>query len=107
MALISTDENLPGSFLARRAPLPQLLQRNFPQKIKALAGPSRVFELDYPFSKGGKPFGEVRVVLNVGLLLDEISPSLWTSRAIALLSGVVSTLVACLCSGTAHAPLGR
>jgi len=105
MALISTDENLPGSFLARRAPLPQLLQRNFPQKIKALAGPSRVFELDYPFSKGGKPFGEVRVVLNVGLLLNEISPSLWTSGTIALLAVVVSTLLAAIVSGTTLAPL--
>src|SRR5258707_10752586 len=52
-AMVSTDENLPGSFLARRAPLPQLLQRNFPQKIKALAGPARGFQLDYPFSKVG------------------------------------------------------
>src|SRR5260370_4580073 len=58
MALVSTDENLPGRFLAWRPPLSQLLQRNFLQKVKALAGPSRVFELDYPFNKGKQPFGE-------------------------------------------------
>jgi PAS domain S-box-containing protein len=105
MALVSTDENLPGRFLARRPPLSQLLQKNFPQKVKALAGPLRVFELDYPFNKGKQPFGEVRVVLNVGLLLNEISPSLWTSGTIALLAVVVSTLLAAIVSRATLAPL--
>jgi PAS domain S-box-containing protein len=105
MALVSTDENLPGRYLARRPPLSQLLQKNFPQKVKALAGPSRVFELDYPFNKGKQPFGEVRVVLNVGLLLNEISPSLWTSGTIALLAVVVSTLLAAIVSRATLAPL--
>jgi PAS domain S-box-containing protein len=105
MAMISTDENLPGKFLPRRPPLSQLLGRNFPQKVKALAGSLSVFELDYPFSKGKKPFGEVRVVLNVGLLLSEISPTLWTSGTIALLAVVVSTMLAAIVSRATLAPL--
>jgi PAS domain S-box-containing protein len=105
MAMISTDENLPGRFLARRPPLSQLLQRNFVQKVKVLSGPTKVFELDYPFNKGKQPFGEVRVVLNVGLLLSEISPSLWTSGTIALLAVVVSTLLAAIVSRATLAPL--
>ncbi len=105
MVMISTDEDLPGKFLARRPPLSQLLQRNFPQKVKALAGSLSVFELDYPFSKGKKPFGEVRVVLNVGLLLSEISPTLWTSGTIALLAVVVSTMLAAIVSRATLAPL--
>lgn len=105
MVMISTDENLPGRFLARRPPLSQLLQRNFPQKVKALAGSLSVFELDYPFSKGKKPFGEVRVVLNVGLLLSEISPTLWTSGTIAFLAVVVSTMLAAIVSRATLAPL--
>src|SRR5260370_10494536 len=105
MVMISTDESLPGRFLARRPPLSQLLQRNFPQKAKALSGALSVFELDYPFSKGKKPFGEVRVVLNVGLLLSEISPTLWTSGTIALLAVVVSTLLAAILRPATRAPL--
>jgi PAS domain S-box-containing protein len=105
MVMISTDENLPGKFLPRRPPLSQLLGRNFPQKVKALAGSLSVFELDYPFSKGKKPFGEVRVVLNVGLLLSEISPTLWTSGTIALLAVVVSTMLAAIVSRATLAPL--
>jgi hypothetical protein len=91
--MVSTDENLPGQFLPKRIPLSQLVQRNFLHQVKVLAGPTKLFELDYPFSKGSKPFGEVRVVLNAGLLLNEISPSLWTSGTIALLAVVVSTLL--------------
>ena len=103
--MISTDENLPGKFLPKRIPLSQLVQRNFLHQVKVLAGPTKLFELDYPFSKGGKPFGEVRVVLNAGLLLNEISPSLWTSGTIALLAVVVSTLLAAIVSGATLAPL--
>jgi PAS domain S-box-containing protein len=105
MVLVSTDENLPGKFLPRRSPLSQLVQRNFLHQVKVLSGPSKLFELDYPFSKGGKPFGEVRVVLNAGLLLNEIAPSLWTSGTIALLAVVVSTLLAAIVSGATLAPL--
>jgi PAS domain S-box-containing protein len=105
MALISTDETLPGKLLPRRAPLSQLVQRNFLHQVKVLMGPSKVFELDYPFTKGGQPFGEVRVVLNAGLLLNEIAPSLWTSGTIVLLAVVVSTLLAAIVSGATLAPL--
>jgi len=64
MVLISTDENLPGKFLPRRAPLSQMVQRNFLHQVKVLVGPPEVFELDYPFTKGKQPFGEVRVALS-------------------------------------------
>jgi PAS domain S-box-containing protein len=105
MVLISTDETLPGKLLPRRAPLSQLVQRNFLHQVKVLMGPSKLFELDYPFTKGGQPFGEVRVVLNAGLLLNEIAPSLWTSGTIVLLAVVVSTLLAAIVSGATLAPL--
>src|SRR6266853_608892 len=105
MVLVSTDENLPGSFLPRRTPLSQLVQRNFLHQVKVLAGPSKVFELDFPFSNEDHPYGEVRVALNAGLLLNEISPSLWPSGTIALLAVVVSTLLAAIVSRATLAPL--
>src|SRR6266699_371590 len=105
MVLVSTDENLPGSFLPRRTPLSQLVQRNFLHQVKVLSGPSRVFELDFPFSNEHQPYGEVRVALNAGLLLNEISPSLWTSGTIAFLAVVVSTLLAAIVSRATLAPL--
>src|SRR6202158_2453458 len=105
MVLISTDEDLPGKFLPRRAPLAQLVQRNFLHQVKVLVGPPEVFELDYPFTKGKQPFGEVRVALSSGLLLREISPTLSTSGTIVLLALVISTVLAAVVSGATLAPL--
>ena len=105
MVLVSTDENLPGSFLPRRTPLSQLVQRSFLHQVKELAGPSKVFELDFPFSNENQPFGEVRVALNASLVLNEISPSLWTSATIVLFAVVVSTLLAAIMSRATLAPL--
>ncbi|HXY25840.1 MAG TPA: ATP-binding protein [Candidatus Acidoferrum sp.] len=103
--LASTDANLLGTYLPRRNPLTQLVQRNFLHQVKVLSGPSRLFESDYPFSKGGEPFGEVRVVLSSGLLLNDIRSSLITSGIIVLAALVVSTLLAALVSGATLAPL--
>jgi PAS domain S-box-containing protein len=105
MVLISTDEDLQGKFLPRRAPLSQLVQRNFLHQVKVLAGPSKVFELDFAFSKGRQPFGEVRVALDSGILLKEIEPSLRTSATFVLVALVISTLLAAIVSGAALAPL--
>jgi PAS domain S-box-containing protein len=105
MVLISTDESLPGKFLPRRTPLSQLVQRNFLHQVKVLAGPSKVFELDFPFSNGSQPFGEVRVALDSGFLLNDIEPSLRTSGTIVLVALVISTLLAAVVSGATLAPL--
>src|SRR6266571_4163197 len=105
MVLVSTDENLPGSFLPRRTPLAQLVQRSFLHQVKVLAGPSNRFELDLPFSNGNQPFGEVRVALSSGFLLNDIAPSLRTSATFVVIALVISTLVAAIVSGAALAPL--
>src|SRR5262249_37745645 len=70
--LISTDESLPSRFLPCRTPISQLVQRNFLHQIRVLAGPSKIFELNYPFSNGNKPFNEIRVSLSSGFLLNNI-----------------------------------
>jgi PAS domain S-box-containing protein len=105
MVLVSTDENMPGSILPRRTALSQLVQRNFLHQVKLLAGPSKVFELDFPFSNANQPFGEVRVALDSGILLKEIEPSLRTSAAFVVISLVVSTLLAAIVSRATLAPL--
>src|SRR6266581_304418 len=105
MVLISTDENLPGTVLPRRTPLPQLVQRNFLHQVKILTGPSKVFELDFPFSNANQPFGEVRVAISSGILLNDIEPSLRTSGTIVLVALVISTLLAAVVSGATLAPL--
>ena len=103
--LISTDESMQGKFLPRRAPLSQLTQRGFIHQAKVFAGPPKIYELDFPFSKGGQPFGEVRVAVSSSLLLNELLPNLRQLGTIVLLALIISTGLAAIVSGAALAPL--
>ncbi|HWZ26738.1 MAG TPA: HAMP domain-containing protein, partial [Verrucomicrobiae bacterium] len=105
LVLISNDQSLPGKTRPRRPPLSQLVQSGFVNQVKVLRGPSKIFEYDYPFNMASKPFGEVRVVLSTGLLLNEIAPSLKTSGTIVLLALGICTLLAAVVSRATLAPL--
>ena len=105
MGLVSTDESLQGKFIPRRTVLSQLTQRGYVHQVKVLAGPPRVYEYDYPFTKGGQPFGEVRVVVSSGLLLNEIAPSVRKAGTIVLVALLISTVLAAGVSRAALAPL--
>jgi PAS domain S-box-containing protein len=103
--LISTDESLSGKFLARRTNISQLTRRGFLHQAKVLAGPPQVYELDLPFKNGDQPFGEVRVIVSAGLLLNDISASVRKFGTIVLLALVISTVVAAVVSRATLAPL--
>src|SRR5215831_2656508 len=112
LVLASSDQSLPGVFLARRTPLSQLEARSFLHQagvfLRTLRGANKgpqLFEVEYPFINGGKPFGEVRVVVDSRLLLEEIQSSLRTGGAIVLVALVVSALLAAIVSGITLAPL--
>lgn len=105
LVLVSSDSALPGSHSLRRPPLSQLVQSPFIKQIKILAGPPRIYEVNYPFSVHGEPFGEVRVVMATTLLLDDIKPRLKTSATIVILALGISTFLAAAVSGATLAPL--
>ena len=103
--LISTDESLRGKFLARRTNISQLTRRGYLHQAKVLTGPPQVYELDFPFNNGDQPFGEVRVVVSSGLLLNEISGNVRKFGTIVLLALVISTVLAAVVSRATLAPL--
>ncbi|HXL22567.1 MAG TPA: ATP-binding protein [Candidatus Dormibacteraeota bacterium] len=105
MVLISTDKSLPGKFEPRRLALSQLVQRGLWHQIKVLRGADRQYELDLPFNVSKQPFGEVRVVLSSGLLVDDLAPRIRGSATIVGVALVISTLLAAIVSGAALAPL--
>jgi PAS domain S-box-containing protein len=105
MVLVSTDEYLPGKILARRLPLSQLTGRGTLHQVKVLAGPPKIYELDFPFTKSNQPFGEVRVAVSSGLLLAEISPSVRKFGTIVVFALIISTLLAAVVTGATLAPL--
>src|SRR5690242_525266 len=112
MVMASSDPNLPGAFLARRTPISQLETRSFLHQVgvllRALRGANKgpqLFEVEYPFDNGEKPFGEVRVVVDSALLLKEIQSSLSAAEVIVLAALVLSALLAALVSRITLAPL--
>ncbi len=105
IAMISSDAALPGRYVPRRTALAQLLQGSFVRQVRVLYGPPRVYEVDYAFNMGGKPFGDVRVGLSSALLRNEISPSLRASGAIVLAALLISTVLAAAVSRAALRPL--
>jgi PAS domain S-box-containing protein len=105
LVLVSTDESLPGKVLLRHLPLSQLTQRGYLHQIKVLAGPPEIYELDFPFSNGREPFGEVRVAVSSGLLRVEIAPIVTKLGWIVLFALVISTVLAAVVSGATLAPL--
>ena len=106
IVLASTDENLPGKFLPRRASLYQLRGRSFLHQIKILLVPARrtdknpqLFEHDYPFANDNKPFGEVRVNVDSSVLAHAILTRLRAVGVVVLVALVVSALLAAVMSG--------
>jgi hypothetical protein len=114
LVLASTDENLPGKFLPRRASLSQLVGRSLLHQMRILLVSARrtgknpqLFEHDYQFSNNNKPFGEVRVIVDSALLLGEIQSRLRTVGVIVVVALVVSALLAAVVSGvTLDRPVG-
>jgi PAS domain S-box-containing protein len=107
MVLVSTDDSVVGKFVARRTPLSQLTQRGLWHAVRILAGPPKVYEFNFPFNNEDKPFGEVRVAVSSGLLVNDLLPSLRRLGTIVLLALVISTVLAAVVSGAALAPLAR
>ena len=105
MVLASSDPQMPGTTVTQRLLFSQLDNSNIVKQIKVLYGPQPVYEARYPFTMGGEPFGEVRVGVSIPLLRNEITPSLRTSAAIALVALLVSTGLAMVVSGATLASL--
>jgi PAS domain S-box-containing protein len=107
MVFVSSDANLPGTIVTRRAPFTQLLNQNFFSKLRAIYGPQRQYEVDYAFTKGGQPFGDVRVRITTALLHNEMTKDLRPAAGIVLAALVLSTMLAALVSGASLRPLAQ
>ena len=106
--LASTDQGSVGKAALKWTPLAQLTQRGFLHQVKVLAGPNSSYVLDYDFDYGDDPFGEIRVVVSTGLLLNaEILPIAKRLGTIVLLAMILSTVLAAVVSGATLAPLAR
>ncbi|HUI75630.1 MAG TPA: ATP-binding protein [Candidatus Acidoferrum sp.] len=105
MALISSDPKDVGSLMPRQPSISALVQGNILSQMRALYGPGRVYELDYPFDMAGQPFGEVRVGVYTAFLRDQLAPTLRTSGTIVLVALLISTGLTMVVIGATLSPL--
>jgi len=103
--IVSSDPALAGKLVPKRPPFNQLVQSPFVRQVRILAEPEHIYEVDYPFTLRGMPFGDVRVAVSTALLWNDIKPRLERWGSIALLALVLSTFLAAVVSGVALAPI--
>lgn len=107
VALISSDSSKPGTSIARRPRLNQLVRAGFFEQLRSLYGPEQGHELTLPFNLSTQPFGEIRVTISTVLLRSQIDPVLreagWTVLVVVLLS----TLLAAAVSHLSLRPLAK
>jgi PAS domain S-box-containing protein len=103
--IVSSDPALPGKLVPKRPPFNQLVQSPFVRQVRILAEQEHIYEVDYPFTLRGMPFGDVRVAVSTALLWNDIKPRLERWGSIALLALVLSTFLAAVVSGVALAPI--
>jgi PAS domain S-box-containing protein len=103
--IVSSDPALAGKLVPKRPPFNQLVQSPFVRQVRILAEQEHIYEVDYPFTLRGMPFGDVRVAVSTALLWNDIKPRLERWGSIALLALVLSTFLAAVVSGVALAPI--
>jgi signal transduction histidine kinase len=108
VALISSDDTLPGRQLLRRPRMAELSQAGFTSQLKILFyDEARVYEVGYPFNLGEHPFGDVRVAVSSTFLRSELGPGLRQVAWLALSAVLVSTLFAAGLVNALLAPLKK
>jgi len=109
--LISSDNSLLGKQSPARTNLAEGVSSSFAGQLRALYGPPRAYEIDYPFELGPPgnkvPFGIIRVAVQTALLRNDITPALRSAAFLALASVGICVLLAALVSSVSLSPLKR
>jgi PAS domain S-box-containing protein len=106
VVLVSSDPSAEGKLQLRRPSFSQLVQNPFVRQVRLLTQKTQqYYDVNYPFKVRGAPFGEVRVVVSTGLLLDDIKSQVRRWATLAVLAVLLSTVLAAVVSGAALAPI--
>ena len=109
--MISSDASLLGKSSQTRTNLAQLVSGSFLGQLRAIYGPPRAYEVDFPFQLGTPgsqvPVGVIRVAVQTGLLRSDINPAIRSAALLALTSLGISVLLAAVVSSVSLAPLKR
>ncbi len=105
VAILHTEALSQGKHMAPRPPVSDVRKANVWQQIKLLYGPPKVYDVDLPLTRGGKPFGTIRVGIQTIFLQHDLKPQLNRTFEFAGLSILISFLLAAALSNFALRPL--
>ncbi|MHB8392515.1 MAG: PAS domain-containing sensor histidine kinase, partial [Acidobacteriaceae bacterium] len=103
--LLSTDPLYQGNTLPREPSFISLQQQNAWQKIRIVFGPPAVYAVDAGLDRNGAPFLTIRVGVRTTFLRSQLAPWLRAEFIIAILSVLLSILLAAFLSNMALHPL--
>lgn len=105
VAMLHTEALLQNKPMAARPEFDAVRKLNAWRQIKLLYGPQKVFDVTLPLTRGGKPFGKVRIGIQTIFLQHDLKPQLNRTFEFAGLSIFISFLLAAALSNFALRPL--
>ncbi|HVC89974.1 MAG TPA: ATP-binding protein [Acidobacteriaceae bacterium] len=103
--LLSTDPTVQGNTLPREPSFISLQQQNAWHKFRIVFGPPAVYAVDAGLDRNGAPFLTIRVGVRTTFLRSQLAPWLRAELIIAILSVLLSILLAAFLSNMALHPL--
>ncbi len=105
IAILHTDAILQNKPMSSRPDFDAVRKMNLWRQIKLLYGPQKVYDVDLPLARAGKPFGTIRVGIQTIFLQHDLKPQLNRTLEFAGLSIFISFLLAAALSNFALRPL--
>src|SRR5512133_1261471 len=105
VAILHTEALLQNKPMPPRPEFDEVRKLNVWQQIKMLYGPQKVYDVTLPLTRGGRPFGKIRVGIQTIFLQHDLKPQLNHTFEFAGISIFISFLLAAALSNFALRPL--
>jgi signal transduction histidine kinase len=106
-ALLHTNPQLVGKFVAPRPDFHAVTSARFREQLRLVYSPSPVYDVSFPLQLNGSPFGTIHIGVSTVFLQSEITPKLLHAVYFSVASIFVSLLLAAGISNLALGPLRK
>ena len=104
-ALLHTNASMVGRIVPPRPDFQQVVKARFRDQIKLVFSPAAVYDVSYPLTLNGAPFGMIRIGVQTIFLKSEVATRMMKSLYISLAVVFASLLLAAGISNLALGPL--
>ena len=104
-ALLHTNASMVGRIVPPRPDFQQVVRARFRDQIRLVFSPAAVYDVSYPLTLNGAPFGMIRIGVQTIFLKSEVATRMMKSLYISLAVVFVSFLLAAGISNLALGPL--